>query len=109
MYIQQFLVYWLCKIEISEFWLLIITHIYIVVLFDLKSPACPRGTKAVLFCLAKFLLEALFARDDNVTLSPLLLQWKGDWGLRYRIYLFACTVLFSSWNDDDKKNFSPEL
>jgi hypothetical protein len=38
-----------------------------VVLFDLKSSilrevsACPRGTKTVLFRLAKFLLEALFA------------------------------------------------
>jgi hypothetical protein len=49
----------------SEFWLLIIIHIYIVVLFDLKSSvlrevsAYPRGTKAVLVRLAKFLLEAL--------------------------------------------------
>ena len=46
--------------ETSEFWLLIITHIYIVVLLDLKSSilrevsACPRGTKAVLFRLANF-------------------------------------------------------
>jgi hypothetical protein len=36
--------------------------------------ACLRGTKAVLFRPAKFFLEALFARADNVTLSPLLLQ-----------------------------------
>ena len=49
----------------SEFWLLIITHIRIVVLLDLKSAilrevsACPRDTKAVLFRLVKFLLEAL--------------------------------------------------
>ena len=65
-----------------------------MVLLDLKSSilrevsACLRGTKAVLFRPAKFLLEALFARDDNVTLSPLLLQWKGTEG-----YVIVSTCL----------------
>jgi hypothetical protein len=116
MYIQLFLAYWLCKIH-WDFWILVVDHhshlhcgfIWPQILSFERSVSLSPGHQSSLVLPAKFFLEALFARDDNVTLSPLLLQWKADWGLRYRIYLFACTVLFSSWNDDDKKNFSPEL
>jgi hypothetical protein len=53
----------------SEFWSLIITHIYIVTSKAIKSSilrevsACPRGPKAVLFRLAKFSLRGPASTD----------------------------------------------